>query len=892
MILERVINGLLRVTHHTGGRRTDSTNSNCVVINTYQRRYRVAVTYALSIITGCVVSVSFAKFAGLVPEFCPYSLVIITLIILFVHISLRVFILPEWSKAKFYLRMALICACGLMVSVLGPQYSPKIYWQFDTDAHTWRPGVPFFRNAWGERKCVLAMHPTEYPDGTESPYGPWRASADLSYVFTDLPKRLIFQVTQPDVGSAGLGDGVTVLFELESAGKWQTAKNIHLDLVNHPEQRHWHTVAIETPADCGRFRIEVLPGPPGSNVFFDTVWINLERVTAVGGWHSLGPALVLADVLTLIFLTLGGVSLVARLIESLNRRNAFGGEEDWRDTIVDTHTKNRPLWFGYAVCGVAIFPSLLWIAIDRSPFGGDQSIYARVTLDLFYALIHSPNNWGGEMLKAIGFKAPGISWLGQFFVPLGYLVGSINIGLLLSIVAVKFAALALLYHSFRELSKQNLAVAILGCFVVASAPLFIRSSQEYLVESMQTLSVAWFVFIMSYAPRWGRGFILSQLVGATVFAMLGKVSSPLYCFGPGIVALAYAFASRHKREAWGWSEKRTILSMAIGVPSGLFAFLWYYRNIGLVVMHASAASSGPIAAVWGKEDTFFHSLLYWIGTTRDVFFLPVISVLSLFIFVGGVLLFFLKSESGNKYFGICSVVAILQILVVLSVFSLNANRTERYLSALVPYFALLICWSALQINKPLITGFVASAFALQFCLISAETLGIIAISPTVSRYLKVVDTNGKTARVLESIVERTCSDSDENAYLNIVAIDPSLDGDWLAPEPANYVANRDYGSNNGLPRCRYGYIGDNFFGASASFAWNSMLEKKARYFITVDLDDYPKPRRMYNQTLNEDNFPTLLQKVRTSGLFRLQAPLSEDQRILIFRRIDDSEFRR
>ena len=79
---------------------------------------------------------------------------------------------------------------------------------------------------------------------------------------------------------------------------------------------------------------------------------------------------------------------------------------------------------------VALISSLIWIALDKSVWMWDEAIYGKHSVELFYTLSHSPKRWLRLMLNILHEQAPGVSWLGQFFVPLGYLVGSIDAGLL------------------------------------------------------------------------------------------------------------------------------------------------------------------------------------------------------------------------------------------------------------------------------------------------------------------------------------------------------------------------------------------------------------------------------------------------------------------------------
>jgi hypothetical protein len=92
-------------------------------------------------------------------------------------------------------------------------------------------------------------------------------------------------------------------------------------------------------------------------------------------------------------------------------------------------SKVKPLLV-YLVPVALISPSLIWIALDKSVWMWDEAIYGKGSVELFYTLSHSPKRWLRLMLSILNEQAPGVSWLDQFFVPLGYLVGSIDAGLL------------------------------------------------------------------------------------------------------------------------------------------------------------------------------------------------------------------------------------------------------------------------------------------------------------------------------------------------------------------------------------------------------------------------------------------------------------------------------
>src|SRR4030095_3870968 len=125
-----------------------------------------------------------------------------------------------------------------------------------------------------------------------------------------------------------------------------------------------------------------------------------------------------------------------------------------------------------------ISPSLIWIVLDKSVWTWDPALYGKNSVELFFDLIYAPTDWISQMLDVLRGAAPGVCWFGQFFVPLGYLLGSIDVGLLLSIWLTQAFTLIMMYRSLWELSVRNLFVSITGCLVIASAPLFVGMSHQ------------------------------------------------------------------------------------------------------------------------------------------------------------------------------------------------------------------------------------------------------------------------------------------------------------------------------------------------------------------------------------------------------------------------------
>jgi hypothetical protein len=142
------------------------------------------------------------------------------------------------------------------------------------------------------------------------------------------------------------------------------------------------------------------------------------------------------------------------------------------------------------------------------------------------------------------------------------------------------------------------------------------------------------------------------------------------------------------------------------------------------------ASSGPIAELYGKKDSFLDAMLFWLGAVQNNFFLPTVLLISGLILGFGVMRYFVNSKTESKHFTICGGIAILQIVIVLATFSLNSNRNPRFLLPLLPYFALSICWSVAQISRPKLTGLTILFLSVQLASTYGQALGTISPTPT------------------------------------------------------------------------------------------------------------------------------------------------------------------
>jgi hypothetical protein len=529
-----------------------------------------------------------------------------------------------------------------------------------------------------------------------------------------------------------------------------------------------------------------------------------------------------------------------------------------------------------------MWPSLIWISVDKSVFTWDPALYGMSAVELFANAIHSPSRWVSDMLATLPSTAPGVSWFGQVFVPLGYLTGSIDRGLLVSIWLTQGLTLLLIYKSLWRLSSQNRLVSITGCLVTASAPLFVGLSHWFLVEPLQLLAVAWFVLIMCSAPYWTRPFTVSQILAAVALAMLAKASSPLYCIGPGVVALWHVVrGGRSLFARQDWLDVSVVITLVVGVSLNTAALAWYSKNLSFVIRHVSLASSGAVAELYGQTDSFGNSLLFWLQATQTSLFLPSVLLVSALLCAFGTVRYFISSHVKVDHFTICCALAVVQISVVLAAFSLNANRDVRFLLPLLPYVALVVSWGVARVDERPATIVVIVMYLAQFTVVHGQSFRYTSQNLPFP-YVEPVNLDERQARAVDSIVYTTCSDSrvqgegNGERYWNIV-------GDsrpWFNVNTFGYAAAKKFSIEDRV-RCSYAGIAT-YFDADVNAGWNRILSLNPHYYVATDPDTYPIPDDKVSEAISRLNIP-LLNRIETSGTFAFQ-PLREDPGVMIFRR--------
>ena len=391
----------------------------------------------------------------------------------------------------------------------------------------------------------------------------------------------------------------------------------------------------------------------------------------------------------------------------------------------------------------------------------------------------------------------------------------------------------------------------------------------------QAVAVAWFVLIMVRAPRWSPLLTIGQLLLATTAAMLAKVSSPLFCFGPGLAALYYAV--RYRGRSASEPISNSIATLAIGVPLAVATIAWYQRNIQSVVAHVSLASTGRVAELYGQSDAFLPSFTFWMTTFgRDVFTTVTIVVVAIAL-AAAVVTLFNDRRTQHRFFDAAAIVAVVQILVTFAVFSVSSNRDDRYLLPLVSYAALLVSWALARLNRQAITLVVMACFAVQWGHAHAQALGLVPMGTAV-RWLKPVMRDPSERALLDAVVDRTCTDTQSGFHWNAIGVQLL----WLNAPGVSYAASKRLAPAHGL-MCDYDAIA--YYDADERAAWTRLLGRNLTYYISLDASAYEIPPDPVSTTVNALNQP-ILKRIETSGQFQLEPGLVQQPGLLIFKRVD------
>lgn len=517
------------------------------------------------------------------------------------------------------------------------------------------------------------------------------------------------------------------------------------------------------------------------------------------------------------------------------------------------HSLRRALsvaWAPYLALAGLLIPSLVWVAFDAHVWPWDQAWYGQVSVELFYTLVRNPNGWLSAMLHAFAIKAPGIAWIGQWFVPLGFLVGT-DRALLFSVLIIQFLSLSIIYAALTDLSGTPHGAAFAATLFVASTPLFIGLSHQYFVEPMQALSVALSLLLVARARTWHPATLLLGLMAIVAFGLLAKVTSPLYCAGPAAIVVFYALKRSPQSEPRRPPTAYRLLGLGVcAVALGAGAAAWYVLNVRSVTEFAGMAAADEL---YGVHDVFFIKAAYWLGALRTSFVYPQLIPAAFALLLAGLVWRAWHGPRSLMLLDTCAVIALGEVAAVVASLSLNNNQENRYLLPLAPYIAILIFWSLVQLRRVWLSLTIVGLSLLQATEVNAQALGGMPVTGEISSWVTPVSDDGTRTAVIDALVDTMCNPASANRY-SIVGVDEI----WFNANTMAYESAKRH-EPDGL-RCYYTSLG--YTEANLDRAWNRIVSLKTVYFVTLDA----RAQLTSPQALNQVS-SAMLRRVEESGSF-------------------------
>ncbi len=470
-------------------------------------------------------------------------------------------------------------------------------------------------------------------------------------------------------------------------------------------------------------------------------------------------------------------------------------------------------------------PSLVWIAEDRTVWMWDQAWYGEMSADLWFWMGHSVRQWVGELAGGLSMKPPAVVWLGQLFVPLQHIFGSVEISLLASILATQLVLLAILFRIGRRLCPGSSLAAVAGVTLVAGTSLFIGLSHQFFVEPLQAAAVAWVYYVAVEAPGWAAPRVVVQLMLAMAIGLLAKADTPLYCLLPFLYTAGLICRRKLTRAEFSacWKSRGfQVQAVLLGLLAGATA-LWYYRNFRAVWQHARDVSSGAIALDYGTRDTWLHKLVQWWGLVNDSFVAPYLGWVFLAVVAAAGLFGLLRLRQRREIVRIrpAAILGALQVLLLLSVLSKTITMEPRFLFAILPSMAIVFMQLCAFLPARFLAAVVVACGA-QWAVVNAESLAITDRLGHQSQWLFTPEFDGSRYDDLTRVVSLT---SDAPERYDIVAVESP----WMNANAAAFFAAKNR-LRTGV-RCYYTSLGyaESDFGA----AMRRIEEFRPRYVITV-----------------------------------------------------------
>ena len=527
--------------------------------------------------------------------------------------------------------------------------------------------------------------------------------------------------------------------------------------------------------------------------------------------------------------------------------------------------------WAYLMMAVLLTPSFIWISRDHSVWPWDQAWYGEVSVDLWFWLRHSLERWWGEMINGLYLKPPGIVWLGQFFVPFRGIFGSVEAALLFSILMTQFVVLALLFKIGQQMAPQSRLIPVVGVLFAAGSQLFVGLSHQFFVEPLQTLAVVWCFYIALRSTDWPKPRVAIHLGSALILGVLAKATTPFYCLVPCVYCSYFLFRKRSDLNVTNESEWRSRSSGALILLFGLLGILsafWYVHNLASVWQHVRDASSSDIALNYGWRDSVMHKLILWSLLLNPSFLYPYLLLGCIAAVLWGALLavYQLTRPARQLHLNIqpLAVLSVIQIGLLLFIFSLNVTVDSRYMYALLPGVVILCMQVCMFVPRAVLVVLIVFGSA-QWVTANRYSFTRVDRLADQSNWLIPLQTNSAQYEEITRVVRFT---SDGGDRYNIVGIQEP----WLNENSAAFFAAKER-LKSGI---RNYYTSLGYAEKDPNAAMRRIEELQTYYLITLSEQYQSIPPNFVNIVSRP-----VLERVRRDRRFT-QCPFPSDDGIVVF----------
>ena len=439
---------------------------------------------------------------------------------------------------------------------------------------------------------------------------------------------------------------------------------------------------------------------------------------------------------------------------------------------------------GLALCVFALLPSVHWAFADSLIWPWDQAWYGEVAADLWYLLGSSPLEWMRGMLRLLGQKPPLVSWIGQFLMPFGLMIGNVEAALLMLSVAANMGTLFLLWLYARHIAPKRSLIAVLAVAACGSMPLFVGMGHQFVTEPLQSFIIAASFVTAALADRVRLPRLAILLVLLVFGGFAVKTTSPAY---NGLALLLIALVAFRR---WRRGERLLVLNrgdVALGLAAAALAAVttaWYVVNLEGMLQHVRNALSADIAIHYGSASALPTKAVFWLSALGGgVSLLPAAGLSILGLTAITALTCAPTELRARNLPGAAALLALLHSALVLVQFMFQIVEETRYISTLMPMMTIVLAYALARIQKTWLEHVLLVACCAQLTAVNLMAARRFDI-PSSTAWLTPLTANSDQRSGAAEIIANSCSEAKAFQYVIVGTEEPQMNANSLAFEAA------------------------------------------------------------------------------------------------------------